>query len=260
MIKLDNKKMKTTNFLIIVLLTVSIYSCRWDTRRNYKYVEYNGKNEVVKSENFLVIADSVAYIKAFENFSTSNSKKFELFNENGEEISKKVDFTTKAAQEMEIKALISERKRNEEIVSKLNLKNKVVVNESIINENNDLETLLKNSKVIGIWDDTELNKKLILIKKNNKKYLIDYSKDTDFKFYEKDYELFSFKSKNRDCFIIKWLAESTISDYDIDISTTKGIDKLIDNQFYYYIDSNGNLLYNHSNKLVITFLKSNDYK
>lgn len=252
--------MKSTNLLLLFFLTISISSCRWDTRRSYKYVEYNQKNEVVKVDNFLLIEDSDAYLMAFEIFCTSNSTKFELFNENGDKISKKVDFITKTAQEREIKALASERKRNEELVSKMNLKNKVVVNESIIDENNDIETLLKNSIVIGIWDDPELNNKFFLIKKDNKKYLIDYSKNSDFNFYKSDYEIFSFKSNNRECFIIKWLAESTIKDLNINIATAKGIDKLINNQFYYYIDSNGNLLYNHSNKLVITFYKSNDYK
>jgi hypothetical protein len=129
--------------MVVILITLT-YSCRWDTRRNYKYIEYDENNEIVQTEDFFVIADSIAYIKAFEIFSNSNSNNFELFNEKGNEISKKVNFVTRTTQEMKIKARILERRKNEEIASKYSKESKTVEKESSIQDEIKEQT-------VGIW-------------------------------------------------------------------------------------------------------------
>ena len=86
----------SNKILILILISILTYSCQWDSRKDYKYVGYN-RSLKIKSDTiiFKTINDTLAYIKAFELYCDSESDRFNLYNENGLEISKTIKFVTK---------------------------------------------------------------------------------------------------------------------------------------------------------------------
>ena len=242
-------------YLILSLTVLLLISCRWDSRKTYEYIEYNENNKAVKNENILVMDDSTAYIKAYKLFNSSSADKFELLNENGVDISKTINFVTKKEKEKVIIAEVLEQKRNEETASSVDLSNtlKIRVNE----DNTDIKSVLNNAQIIGIWKGEKYEEKIILFKKNKKEFLISYFPTLDFEFSESDDEILILNHGNKKYFMLKWLGESTINDYDIDINTSQGIEELFDHQFYYTINGDGNLLYIYSTRILNTFYKTN---
>lgn len=241
----------SNKILILIVISILTYSCQWDTRKDYKYIGYN-RSLKTKSDTviFKTINDTLAYIKAFELYCDSESDRFNLFDENGLEISKTIKFVTKTKVENELKRNAKERNeayeaskqfKTETRQSKLEFKTTDENNKIII------ENILKHSQIIGQWK-AEYNGKIILFKKNNKVYLVNIFPNVEFEFYEKDDEMLVLKYKDKTYYIVKWLAESVIKEYDLNIKYNEDKYTLLDHQFHYTIDSNGNLIYIYSPK------------
>lgn len=246
--------MKIT-YLILSATVLILISCRWDSRISYEYIEYDENNKVVKNEELLAMEDTTAYINAFKLFNSSSADRFKLLNESGVDISKTIKFVTKEEKEKEIIAEVIEQKKIKETARSVDLRD--ILKSKVNVDNTDIKSVLNNALIIGIWNGEKYEEKIILFKKNNNEFLISYFPGLDFEFSESDDEILILNHGNKKYFMHKWLGESTINDYNIDINTSQGVEKLFDHQFYYTINRDGNLLYIYSNKIKNTFYKTN---
>lgn len=246
------------NILILFIFSIMINSCRWDTRKDYKYIGYSSiEKEITDTIIFKTVNDTLAYIKAFELLCNSQSDKFDLFDENGVEISKTIKFVTKSSIEDKFKQSAKEKKEASEASKQIKVETKQnKVEFKTIDEENEIliERILKQSQVIGKWK-AEYNGKIILFKKSNEVFLVNIYPNKEFEFYEKDDEMLVLKYKNRTYYIVKWLAESVIKEYNLNIKYEDDKYTLLDHQFHYTIDSNGNLIYIYSPKDQDVFYK-----
>lgn len=246
------------SFLILFLISIMINSCQWDTRKDYKYIGYSIiEKTTTDTVVFKTINDTLAYIKAFELYCASESDRFNLLDEDGLEISKTIKFVTKSSIEDKCKQSVKEKKEANEASKQIKTEakqNKVEFKR--IDEENEIfiERILKQSQIIGKWK-AEYNGKIILFKKSNKVFLINIYPNKEFEFYEKDDEMLVLKYKSRTYYIVKWLAESVIKEYSLNVKYENDKYTLLDHEFHYTIDSNGNLIYIYSPKERDVFYK-----